>query len=229
MLRRVTTLLALVACVFSAGTALADVDVTVDPAKITNGYMNVFNLPADGGGYQFGSGWGFGDLTGYYTGSDLTLVPNSIGDPNEYWYKCTGSGTSPNCGSPGAQGNKTMEANSYAEVNDGSLAGQAVTFRGVVTTNTLTSSHTVIAFIKDFAPDFSSFVTTSVVLPASGLFTVTQTAVNDPARHVQWGFQMVGPCVWVTDLAQFGSVTISPYDATPTKRTTWGQLKVLYR
>ena len=102
---------ALVACAVSAGTVRADVLVTVDPAAITNGYMNVFNLPADGGGYQFGSGWGIADLTASYSGSIVTLGPNTIGDPNGYWY--IGGGM------PGSPGNKIM---SVSTVIDGRCA-----------------------------------------------------------------------------------------------------------
>ncbi len=219
---------ALVACTMSAGTARADVTVTVDPATITNAYMNVFNLPGDGGAHVFGTGWGLADLTGVYSGSNLTLGPNTIGDPNEFWYKCVGAATPPNCGGPGAPGNKIMEANAYAEPA-GSLPGQTVTFIGNVQSNTLTSAHTVTAFIKDFASDFSSFNISSVALPASGPFSISLATVNDPARHVQYGFQMVGVNVWVTDVAPFGSVTIGPEVAVPAHKTTWGSVKSLYR
>jgi len=74
-------------------------DVTVDPTKITVGYMNVFDL---GLVYQWGSGWGFAALPAFYTGSDLTLAPNSIDDPAPYWYLPGGG--------PGSVGQKIMEA-----------------------------------------------------------------------------------------------------------------------
>jgi hypothetical protein len=220
---RGVVLAALAACVMSAGVARADVTVTVDPATITNGYMNVFNLPADGSGFQFGSGWGIADLTAVYSGSNVTLGPNCIGDPNPYWYIGGGG--------PGAQGNKIMEANLYAEQNGGGpLTGTTVVFIGNVLSNTLATSHTCVAFIKDFAPDFSSFNLSSVPLPPSGQFKLALATVNDPGRHVQYGFQMVGPCVWVTDLAPYGSVTVGPQDvATSTHSTTWGRLKAMYR
>ena len=121
-----------------------------------------------------------------------------------------------------------MEANLYAEPA-GSLPGITLTFVGNVLSNTLAPSHTAIAFIKDFAPDFSSFNQSIVVLPPSGTFSISLATVNDPARHVQWGFQMTGPCVWYTDVAPFGSVTIGPDAATPTRATSWGRVKNLYR
>jgi hypothetical protein len=208
------------ACVLSAGAAWADTVVTVNPSTINLGYMNVFNLPGDGGAFQFGSGWGIGDLTAVYAGSNVTLGPNCIGDPNPYWYLPGGG--------PGAVGNKIMEANLYAEPA-GSLPGQNVTFVGNVISNTLANTHHSVAFIKDFAADFSSFNVVSVPLPASGPFSITLATVNDPARHVQYGFQTVGPDVWVTDLAPYGSVTIGPSQPTPTQHTTWGSMKALYK
>ena len=43
--------------------------------------------------------------------------------------------------------------------SDSALSGQHLTFTGNVLSNTLVSPYTSVAFIKDFAPDFSSNVT----------------------------------------------------------------------
>lgn len=230
MQRGFATALALIACASFVGTAQA-VDVTVDPAQINLGFMNVSNLPPpDGdGAFIFGSGWGFADLTASYSGSNLTLGPNTIGDPNEFWYQCTGGATPPNCGGPGAPGNKIMEANGYAQVDDGSLAGQTVSFHGNVIANSLTSAHVAIAFVRDFAADFSSVVESTIPLPASGPFTVSLATINDPARHVQWGFQVKGVNVWVTDVGPYGSATIGPDGPTSTEAASWGRIKTMYR
>jgi hypothetical protein len=172
---------------------------TIDPSATWLGFMNVFNLPTAGGAYQFGSSWGLGDLSASFSGTTLTLAPNTIGDPNAYWYTPSGG--------PGAAGNKIMDANFYQEFS-GPLAGQTVTFTGNVLANTLTPAHTSIAFIKDFAPDYSSSVTTTVAL-TPGLFNISLAAINDPARHVQFGFETIGPDVWITDVGPFGSVQIT--------------------
>jgi hypothetical protein len=191
---------------------------TVDPAALVNGYMNVFTL---GNVYEWGSGWGPADLTAVWSGSDVTLGPNCIGDPNPYWYLPAGG--------PGSAGQHLMEANLYAQVDDGSLANQDVTFQGFVLSNTFTSAHTAVAFVKDFAPDFSSYNATIVLLPLSGPFSVTLHTVNDPARHVQWGFQVKGVNVWVTDLAPYGTAVVGPASVVPAQSQTWGALKSLYR
>ncbi len=190
---------------------------TVDPAALTLGYMNVFDLSNT---WLWGSSWGIVDLTAVWSGDNVTLGPNCINDPNVYWYDWSS-------GVP--VGPKLMEANLYAQVDDGSLAGQTVTFQGFIGGNTLTSAHVAVAFVKDFAADWSSYAAATVPLPAYGPFSVSLPTVNDPTRHVQWGFQVKGVCVWATELGPYGSATVSPGGATPARASTWGALKSLYR
>ena len=198
MKRFFTVLLVGCAALVCALPVNAQVTVKVDPSATWNGFMNVSELPSNGGGYVFGSGWGTADLTAVFSGPVLTLGPNTIGDPASFWYTPSGG--------PGATGNKIMEANFYVEVT-GPLSGVNLTFEGEVLSNTLTSAHTAIAFIKDFAPDYSSSVTTTVPL-TPGPFSVSTFTIPAPGRHVQYGFQMVGPNVWITDVAPFGNVQI---------------------
>jgi hypothetical protein len=175
------------------------VTVGVDPGASWIGFMNVFSLPTDGGGYQFGSSWGTADLCATFSGPTLTLTPNTINDPSSYWYLPSGG--------PGATGDKTMDANMYVE-QLGTLSGQLVTFTGNVLANTLVSPYTTVAFIKDFAPDYSSSVSVTAPL-VNGVFSINLTTVNDPLRHVQYGFETIGPDVWATDVAAKGLVQIT--------------------
>ena len=130
-------------------------NVYVDSSAAWKGYMNVFNKPQDGGAYQFGSGVGDGGSLCRVQPIGLVLSPNTIGDPNSYWYTPAGG--------PGSVGNKSMDASMYVEI--GSLPGRKLTFSGTVLSNTLVSASntnalgngwTSVAFIKDFAPDYSS-------------------------------------------------------------------------
>jgi hypothetical protein len=192
-------ILAGIAAAAATSAASAAVNVTVNPGASWLGFMNWFNLPAPqgDGAYQNGSPWGTADLTATFAGDVLTLGVNSIGDPNEYWYIGGGG--------PGAAGNKIMDANMYVE--DNALAGQVVSFTYEVLSNTFTSAHTSVAFIKDFAPDYSSNV--AVTLPLTpGVHTITLDTIDDPARHVQFGFQTTGVNVWVTDIAPFGNAQV---------------------
>ena len=188
--------------------------VGLDPGAPWIGFMNVFNLPSSGnyppnlGAYQFGSSWGTADLRATFSGPVLTLSPNTINDTNSYWYTPSGG--------PTATGNKIMDANMYVEI--GSLPGQTLTFTAKVLSNTLVGSvdpngngWTSVAFIKDFAPDYSSFVQQTVAL-TPGVFSISLNTINDPARHVQYGFETIGPDVWATDprLALYGNVQIVP-------------------
>src|SRR3989442_12520790 len=86
----------LVLCTLLAGLlpAFSQSQVLVDPSKAWAGFMNVFSLPADGGGYQFGSGWGAVDLRAAFSGDLLTLrsCTNVSNPTTTYWVKPDGSG-----------------------------------------------------------------------------------------------------------------------------------------
>ena len=192
--------LACCAAMMAASSTHAATTVGVDPSAPWLGYMNIFERPANGGGYVFGQSWGTADLSAVFTGSTLTLAPNTIGDPATFWYQGGGG--------PGAPGNKIMDASFYVQPVDGTLSGQTLTFTGNVLSNTFTSAHVSTVFIKDFAPDYSSSVTSTAAV-VNGFFSIDLALINDPARHVQYGFQTVGVNVWSTDVASFGSAQIT--------------------
>lgn len=211
--------------VLGSAPAFAQTNVTVDPATFTFGYMNVFDLAWN---FQFGSSWGTADLVAYFTGAEATLAPNTIGDPNEYWYQCLPGNPGPDCGEPGAPGNKIMEAVFHAQIDDGSLSGVEVVFSGNVISNSFTE-HTVKAFVRDFAPDYSSVVESVIPLDSTGYFSVSLNTINDPARHVQYGFITTGVNVWVTDTEPFGTMVVGPDQAVANEEATWGGIKSIYR
>ena len=124
--------------VYQANSVVANTIVTVDPAETWLGYMNVSNLTANGGVYQFGQTWTPVDLKAVFAGPVLTLSPNTISDPSPYWYSGGGA--------PGRPGNKIMDASMYVE-KSGSLAGKTVVFTGSVLSQTLTVAHTSEAVI----------------------------------------------------------------------------------
>jgi beta-glucanase (GH16 family) len=179
--------------------------VGVDAGETWNGYMNVSNLPANGGTYQFGQVWNPADLRAGFEGGELVLRPNTINDPSPYWY--VGGGA------PGRPGNKRMAASMYVE-KTGGLSGKTVVFTGRVTADTLTSAHQVKAFIRDFAPDFSSSNAATAPL-REGPFRVRLDTAAGAARHVQYGFETTGVNVWPADAEPFGSMRIAPVDGDP--------------
>jgi hypothetical protein len=183
----------------------ADTTLTVNTGASWQGYMNVFETPQHGGAYVFGSGWGTADLTATFAGSVLTLGPNTINDPSSFWYSPSGG--------PGSVGNKTMDANMYIETT-GLYGGQTLTFTGDVLANTLFghvnqlgNGWTSVAFIKDFSSDYSSSVSITAPL-VNGVFSISLATINDPTRHIQYGFETIGPDVWSTDVAPYGSIQI---------------------
>jgi hypothetical protein len=164
------------------------------------GYMNVYNLPENGGGYVFGSNWGIPDLKASFDDSVLTMSPNAIEDPDPFWYTPSGG--------PGSSGNKIMQANVYAdETAPGLLTGQTVIFEGAVVENTLTDAHEAVAYIRDSAPDYETWTEITVPLD-SGLFNVALTTQSGVGRHVHYGIRMTGVNVWETDVAPYGSIVI---------------------
>ena len=175
------------------------INVGMDPSATWLGFMNVSDLPANGGAYEFGMSWGVPDLTATFSGAVLTLGPNSVNDPSSYWYTPSGG--------PGATGNKICDANIYQEQTD-TFAGQQVVFTGTVLANTLASGYTSMAFIKDFSPDYSSSRTASVPL-TPGVFSVSLATGPQAGRHVQFGFETIGPDVWITDRAPIGTVQVT--------------------
>jgi len=179
--------------------------VTVDPAETWLGFMHVSDLPASGGVYQFGGVWNTADLNASFSGATLKLAPNTIGDPSPYWY--IGGGA------PGRPGNKIMAANMYVE-KTGSLSGKTVIFNGTVSAKTLTSAHSSLAFIKDFAPDYSSSNTVTIPL-VNGAFSLSLATNAGSGRHVQYGFETTGVNVWPTDVGPYGSVLITAGAITP--------------
>jgi len=170
------------------------------------GYMNVFELPENGGGFVFGSSWGLADLSASFDdgAGTMTMSPNTIGDPDPFWYQGGGA--------PGAAGNKIMDANMYQQIDDGSLSGTTVTFEGMIASNTFTDAHNARVFIRDFAADFSSSVDVYVDATA-GAFSISLDTIADGTRHVQWGIQVQGVNVWATDTAPFGSVVFNTIPA----------------
>lgn len=208
---------AMIVAALIAAPATADVNVGIDQSDAPwLGFMNVFELDSNGGGFVFGSGWGVPDLSVSFDdgANSMTFGPNTIGDPNEFWYQDpTGSGNA-NPGGPGAPGNKSMEANLFQQLSDGSLSGTTVNFSGSILSDTLTSAHVASVFIRDFAEDFSSVNETIVALDASGSFDISLATIDDgTARNVQWGIQLKGENVWITDVAPFGNITFATVPA----------------
>ena len=207
----------------SAATAQVTVEIGQSDAPWL-AFMNVFELPAPGdetGAFVFGSGWGVNDLVSSFDdgAQTLTMFPNQIGDPNEFWYQEAPGGDpgDPNNGGPGAPGNKIMEGNLFQEINAfsaDSISGELVTFEGTLLSDTFTEAHRVRVFIRDFAADFSSVNETIVELTSPGDFSISLLTTDDGTdRKVQWGIQVTGVNVWNTDAAPFGNAVFATIPA----------------
>ena len=43
----------------------------------------------------------------------------------------------------------------------------------------------------------------------NGIFSVSLNTINDPTRHVQYGFEVIGPDVWSTDVGNYGNIQVA--------------------
>ena len=99
----------------------------VDVSTYNNwvGYMNVFETPANGGGFAFGSSWGLFDVKSEIDSVNQTvrLFPNfnTYDSTDAYWVNTTTY-----------ESNKQMEASTFVE-SDSIFNGQDLTFQGTVT------------------------------------------------------------------------------------------------
>ena len=184
--------IALTGAVLSAS---AQVTVTVDPSASWIGYMNVFDLPADGGTYRWGSSWGTADLPATFSGTTLTFGPNlnCYNASDSYWANTDGSGA------------KNMDASMY--VQSDALAGQTVTFDGTTVANTLTSPYTVVAFIKDFSSGYALVSSTTVALTSGADFSLNLATVA--GDHIQYGFELIGPDANPATASALGNVQVT--------------------
>ena len=147
-----------------------------------SGFMNVYELPANGGAFQFGSGWGIPDLVAIpdIGNNNVELKPNRITDPDPYWQ--TGN----------LKGNKDMEASFYVDNN--ALATSAFTWNGSVSSRTLIDpDFTAQAFIKIYNGDYSTVLYETYSDLTAGDFTISYDGATGGAIHAQYGFIVRGP------------------------------------
>ena len=199
------TLLAL--CAFAGGAARvnAQVSLTVDPSQSWVGYMNVFSLPVNGGGFIFGQVWGTADLRGAFIGAtNLLLQPcTNVWDPANAFY-VQADGVTPNT---------IMDASFYVQ-ND-TLANTNLVFTGSTLTNTLTAnpepltgvSYTCQAFIKTFSSAYALTGSATTNLIAGQSFSINLNTTG--AAHVQHGFETIGPDASTSTASVLGDVVVA--------------------
>ncbi len=216
-------------CCFAL-TAVAALTTTPAFAGTWIGYMNVFNNAAGSqGSFVFGSGWGFEDIKstlvtsnpGTIIGDELLLQPNYNAYTNalsgndadrEFWTDSTDGGVT-----PGPNGNKWLEANTFAETNP--IAFPSYTFGGTVDASDLDRGlYTPEAFIKvlDPAADFATVLNERILLPESGPFTLTADLSAFQGKLLQTGFTINGLNANIVNEAAFGSVAVSVAVPEPT-------------
>lgn len=185
--------------------------VNFDASSNWTAYMNVFETPANGGGYLFGSSWAVQDAKSTLdvnigTAGSLTLQPNYntyMGSPSDpYWVnQATGLG------------NKEMEASTFVEPGSTYL-GADFTFTGNVISYTLDSTqYTAKVFVKalDPANGYSDALngTKVIDIPPSGNFSISVDSASLTAGLIlQYGFSIRGTNANPADEVALGSIVI---------------------
>lgn len=195
---------AAVCAILGAAVGVEAQTVTFSPSSLTDGYMSwsptahtTSAYPGDGG--SGASGWGLADLQASFSGSLLTLSPNTnvYAPSSTYWVNPDGTGAN------------QMDAAIYNETT-GTYVGTSVTFTFDVLANTLVSGYTADAFIKDFGPGYSYNGEQTVNL-TPGVDSVTYALTgNNPGEIVQFGFEVIGADANPATDSLLGSVEIQP-------------------
>src|SRR6056297_4212038 len=178
-----------------------EVVVEVDAAATFTGFANVFETPANGGGFAFGSPWGVPDIKSVIdtAGNSVTLFPNFntyADNPDDPFWVDQTTGL----------GNKVFEGNTFVE--DASLAGKTVTFEGEVESYTLSPDYETRVYIKVFNSDFSELKEVSEPLTEAGPFSITFDNPEAADAVVQYGFSVTGLNANPDDEAALGNVVI---------------------
>ena len=155
------------------------------------GWLN-WCVPVDtcGGDY-----WWIGSLPATISGDIVALAPHTW--VTTYWNVPAGSGT--------------MDAVLFVE--DHTLAGQSVTFSGVVLFNTLVSPYVATAFVRDFDADNGyTFEESKVPLVSGQRFSVSREIASGSGHFVEIGFETNGPNADPDGVGLLGSVQVAPAD-----------------
>lgn len=164
------------------GSLSAQTTVNFNASDPWQGFMNVFETPANGGGFVFSSGWGVSDLVVQLDidANTATLKPNRVNDLDPFWQ--TGN----------LFGNKTMDASFFVN-NNTTLVNTPFTFTGEVVSNNLDAEYAEKAFIRIFDGSFNLLREITTDLTPGANFTLFYDNSEGAAGvNVQYGFNLVG-------------------------------------
>lgn len=164
------------------GSLTAQTTVNFDANAPWQGFMNVFETPANGGGFIFASVWGVPDLVVIVDAgmNTATLKPNRINDLDPFWQ--TGN----------LFGNKVMDASFFVN-NNTNLVNTAFTFTGEVISNNLDTEYVEKAFIRIFDGSFNLLREITTDLTSGTNFSIFYDNSEGAAGvNVQYGFNVVG-------------------------------------
>jgi len=174
-------------------------------------YVNAYNLDkvtyATGFPYILNDGNGNGIKGQLINSNTIQFSPFTLNDSNNFWFIYSGGKYVPQ---------KWVECNLYQERNSDLLDN--FKFQCNLNTNTLRTvygeNYNYKVFIRAFDSGYNLLTSSDSLLNISGNFSISlNTTSYLNTAHVQWGFQMNGYPVYVTETNNQGSVNIN--DAIP--------------
>lgn len=166
---------------FAFTTVSAQHTINFDANEAWQGFMNVFETPANGGGFVFSSGWAVPDLVVLVDvgANTATLKPNRVNDLDPFWQ--TGN----------LLGNKVMDASFFVN-NNTTLVNTAFTFTGEVVSNNLDPEYVEKVFIRIFDGSFNLLREITADLNPGTFSLFYDNSEGAAGVNVQYGFNMVG-------------------------------------
>lgn len=148
--------------------------------------------------YLWYNDWGIDDIKTVRNTTDNTVILypnyNTYSATDAYWAN-------------GDQGNKILQGISY--VLDDSLLSENISFKGNVTSYTISSAYTVYAFVKSLDANYGLIHETVVPITSAGEFAVNFDSDNYPGSvHLQYGFSVRGINANPAFMEQNGNVVI---------------------
>jgi hypothetical protein len=166
-------------------------------------FMNVFELPTNGGAFVFNNAWSVPALKTTLDGGNntITLQPNfnaySENPSDGFWVNQTT-----------LEGNKDMEASTV--IQDNSLVGVPFVFTGNVASNTLDPAYNAYAFIRIFDGGYSLLEEITAPLTSGVDFSAVYNNTQAGAVNIQYGFTVRGRNGNPANEAALGSIVVGP-------------------
>lgn len=178
------------------------------------GYINVYGLDkvtyVDGFPFLLDNRTGQGIKGQLINSNIIQFSPSVLNDAGSYWFNLYGGKYVPQ---------KWVKCSLYQQRNTNLV--NTFNFKGNINTNTLRTdygdNYTYKVFILAFSADYSVLKSSNSQTDVNGNFNISldTTSLSGSIAHLQWGFEMDGYPVYLTERGRQGSIQIIDYENIP--------------